>query len=184
MQNLDTKKEISIPKGRLRSPRYQKKHLDTKKDAPVKKCQNYFPTLFDIFRAGQKSSKSVKNIFRHSSRMFAQGENRQKCQKHVSALLDNFRAAPIFLPLLGGSERQRGRRQPVVQAQNLHYRTCSVGRARQSAVLQGKRPSVQGTKWYWFSCLSVWGGSLFPKALETSTAAMPFQRGRSFCAYG
>ena len=31
----------------------------------VKKCKKDFSILFDIFRAGQKSSKSVKNTFRH-----------------------------------------------------------------------------------------------------------------------
>ena len=53
----------------------------------VKKRQKYFSTLFDIFRAGQKSSKSVKNNF--------------------STLFDNFRAAPVFRSLLGGSDIER-----------------------------------------------------------------------------
>ena len=48
------------------------------------KVSKLFPTLFDIFRAGQKKSK--------------------KCQKYFSTLFDNFRTAPVFRPLLGGSE--------------------------------------------------------------------------------
>ena len=46
-----------------------------------RKVSKMFSTLFDIFRAWQKTSKivkSVKNVF------------------------DNFRAAPVFRPLLGG----------------------------------------------------------------------------------
>ena len=45
----------------------------------------------------QKSSKS----FRHFSTIFAQG---QKASKSFSTLFDNFRAAPFYRPLLGGSE--------------------------------------------------------------------------------
>ena len=38
----------------------------------VTKCQKYFSTLFDIFRAGQKkTSKIVKNDFRHFLAVFA-----------------------------------------------------------------------------------------------------------------
>ena len=38
MQNLDTKKEISIPKRRLRPPRYHKKDISIpKRDAPITK---------------------------------------------------------------------------------------------------------------------------------------------------
>ena len=47
--------------------------------------------LFDIFRAGQKTSKIVK-----------------KYQKYFRHFFDNFRAAPIFRPLLGGSEAGEG----------------------------------------------------------------------------
>ena len=37
----------------------------------VTKCQQYFSTLSNIFRAGQTTSKIVKNIFRHFSTIFA-----------------------------------------------------------------------------------------------------------------
>ena len=59
----------------------------------------------------QKTSKIVKKcqkVFRHFSTIFAQGKKRQKIvkkrQKSFSTLFDNFRAAPFFRPLLGGSE--------------------------------------------------------------------------------
>ena len=55
----------------------------------------------------QKSSKSVKNIFdtfRQFSRRAKKVKNRQKVSKYFSTLFDNFRAAPVFRPLLGGSE--------------------------------------------------------------------------------
>ena len=55
----------------------------------------------------QKSSKSDKNIFetfRHFSRRAKNVKNRQKVSKYFSTLFDNFRAAPVFRPLLGGSE--------------------------------------------------------------------------------
>ena len=49
-------------------------------------CQNVFSTLFDNFRAGQKTSKIVRNrqkVFRHFSTIFAQGKKRQKSSKIV-----------------------------------------------------------------------------------------------------
>ena len=52
----------------------------------------------------QKSSKSVKNIFdafRHFSRRAKNVKNRQKVSK---IFFDNFRAAPVFRPLLGCSD--------------------------------------------------------------------------------
>ena len=52
----------------------------------VKKCQKYFrhfSTLFDSFRAGQ---------------------TRQNSSKSVKIFFDNFRAAPVFRPLLWGSD--------------------------------------------------------------------------------
>ena len=54
-----------------------------------------------------KSSESVKNIFdtfRHFSRRAKNVKNRQKVSKIFSTLFDNFRAAPFFRPLLGGSD--------------------------------------------------------------------------------
>ena len=41
----------------------------------------------------KKTSKSVKNLFRHFSTFFAQDKNRQKVSK---IFFDNFRAAPYF----------------------------------------------------------------------------------------
>ena len=64
----------------------------------------------------QKTSKIVKECqkyFRHFSTFFAQGKNvknRQKVAKIFSTLFDNFRAAPVFRPLLGGSETFRPRK--------------------------------------------------------------------------
>ena len=55
----------------------------------------------------QKSSNSVKNTFdtfRHFSRRAKNVKNRQKVSKIFSTLFDIFRAAPVFRPLLGGSE--------------------------------------------------------------------------------
>ena len=55
----------------------------------------------------QKSSKSVKNIFddfRHFSRRAKKVKNHQKVLKIFSTLFDSFPAAPLFRPLLGGSE--------------------------------------------------------------------------------
>ena len=52
----------------------------------------------------QKSSKSVKDTFRHFSRRAKNVKNRQKASKSFSTLFDNFRAATFFRPLLGGSE--------------------------------------------------------------------------------
>ena len=55
----------------------------------------------------QKSSKSVKNIFdtfRHFSRRAKNVKNRQKMSKIFSTFFDNFRAAPVFRPLLGASD--------------------------------------------------------------------------------
>ena len=54
-----------------------------------------------------KSSKSVKkffDIFRQFSRRAKNVKNRQKVSKSFSTLFDNFRAAPVFRPLLGGSD--------------------------------------------------------------------------------
>ena len=58
----------------------------------------------------QKSSKSVKNMFdtcRHFSRRAKNVKNRQKVSNYFSTLLDNFRAAPVFRPLLGDLSRDR-----------------------------------------------------------------------------
>ena len=55
----------------------------------------------------QKSSKSVQNIldtFRQFSRRAQNVTNRQKVSKMFSTLFDNFRAAPVFRPLLGGPD--------------------------------------------------------------------------------
>ena len=53
----------------------------------------------------QKTSRSVKNIFRHFSTFFAQGKKRQKSSNIFFDTFDNFRAAAIFWPLLGASDR-------------------------------------------------------------------------------
>ena len=55
----------------------------------------------------QKESKSVKIIFdtfRHFSRRAKKVKNRQTVSKIFLTLFDNFRAAPVFQPLLGGSD--------------------------------------------------------------------------------
>ena len=62
-------------RGQRKGPR-QKKVRDRQKVSKI------VSTLFDIFRAGQKSSKIVKN--------------RQKVSKTFSTLFDNFCAAPVF----------------------------------------------------------------------------------------
>ena len=55
----------------------------------------------------QKSSRNVKKFF-DTFRQFSRGakivKNRQKVSKSFSTLCDNFRAAPFFRPLLGGSD--------------------------------------------------------------------------------
>ena len=52
----------------------------------------------------QKTSKIVKKMFRHFSTIFAQGKKCQKSSNSVKKFVDNFRAAPFFRPLLGGSD--------------------------------------------------------------------------------
>ena len=55
----------------------------------------------------QKKSKIVKKrqtVFRHFSRRAKSVKNRQKVSKIFSTLFDSFRAAPVFRPLLGGSD--------------------------------------------------------------------------------
>ena len=67
----------------------------------------------------QKTSKIVKKcqkVFRHFSTFFAQGkkrQNRQKVSKIFSTLFDIFRAAPIFRPLLGASEKRWATQRPL-----------------------------------------------------------------------
>ena len=54
-----------------------------------------------------KKTKSVKNIFdtiQHFWRRAKNVKNRQKVSKIFSTLFDNFRAAPVFRPLSGGSD--------------------------------------------------------------------------------
>ena len=59
----------------------------------------------------QKTSNIVKSVkkffdtFRQFSRRAKNVKNRQKVSKIFSTLFDNFRAAPVFRPLLGGSEK-------------------------------------------------------------------------------
>ena len=56
-------------------------------------------------RQKNQNRQKVSNYFRHFSTFFAQGKkvkNRQKVSKIFSTLFDNFRAAPVFRPLLGG----------------------------------------------------------------------------------
>ena len=64
--------------------------------------------------ATSKSVKSRQEYFRHFSTFFAQGKKRQKSSKSVqnvfSTLFDHFRAAPVFRPLWGGSDRRVFRR--------------------------------------------------------------------------
>ena len=55
----------------------------------------------------QKSPKRVKNIFDtfwQFSRRAKNAKNRQKMSKTFWTLFENFRAAPVFRPLLGGSD--------------------------------------------------------------------------------
>ena len=68
--------------------------------------------------AGGKGStskivKKCQTVFRHFSTIFAQGKKnvkyRQKASKSFSTLFDNFRAAPFFRPLLGGSDFMIGK---------------------------------------------------------------------------
>ena len=65
--------------------------------------------FFLVWFAGAtpESSKSVKkcfDTFRQFSRRAKNVKNRQKASKSFSTLFDNFRAAPFFRPLLGGSD--------------------------------------------------------------------------------
>ena len=52
----------------------------------------------------QKVSKSFFDTFRQFSHRAKNVKNRQKMSKSFSALFNNFRAAPFFWPVLGGSE--------------------------------------------------------------------------------
>ena len=69
--------------------RGQRKGATSKNIKNRQKVSKIFSTLFDIFHAGQKKSKIVK-----------------KCQKYFLTCFDNFRAAPVFRPLLGASEKR------------------------------------------------------------------------------
>ena len=51
-----------------------------------------------------KNRQKVSKNFQYFSTIFAQGKKRQKVSKTFSTLFDNFRAAPFFRPLLGGSD--------------------------------------------------------------------------------
>ena len=66
--------------------RGQRKGATSKMSKSVEKCQKFFDT------------------FRHFSRRAKNVRNRQKVSQIFSTLFDNFRAAPFFRPLLGGSE--------------------------------------------------------------------------------
>ena len=49
----------------------------------------------------------MSKIFDTFRQFFAQGKKRQKVSKIFSTLFDNFRAAPVFRPLLGGADKWR-----------------------------------------------------------------------------
>ena len=53
-----------------------------------------------IVKNRQKSSKSFSTLFDN----FRAGQKRQKSSKSVKYIFDSFRAAPVFWPLLGGSD--------------------------------------------------------------------------------
>ena len=58
--------------------------------------------------------KKRQKYFRHFSTFFAQAKNvknRQKVSKIFSTFFDNFRAAPVFRPVLGGSGKNTWRKQ-------------------------------------------------------------------------
>ena len=52
-----------------------------------------------------KNRQKCPKYFRHFSRRAKNVKNRQKVSKIFSTLFDNFRAAPVFRPLLGGSDK-------------------------------------------------------------------------------
>ena len=52
----------------------------------------------------QKSSKSVKNIFLTLFDIFRAGQKSSKCGKNILDTFQQFRVAPVFRPLLGGSD--------------------------------------------------------------------------------
>ena len=52
----------------------------------------------------QKSSKSVKNVFDTCRQFSRRAKKLQKSSKSVENVFDTFRAAPVFRPLLGGSD--------------------------------------------------------------------------------
>ena len=75
----------------------------------------------------QKTSQIVKKCqkyFRHFSTFFAQGKKRQKSSKSVKNF-DNFRVAPVFRPLLGGSESSL--RQDVLEKRAPSSRVLRCG---------------------------------------------------------
>ena len=87
-------------------------------------CRNSRTSVFQRIAKGaggkgprQKTSKIVKKcqkVFRHFSTIFAQGKKRQKTSKvskSFSTLFDNFRAAPVFRPLLQSTECFRYRKR-------------------------------------------------------------------------
>ena len=55
-------------------------------------------------RGHVKNRQKVSKVFRQFSRTAKHVKNRQKASKSFSTLFDNFRAAPSFRPLLGGSD--------------------------------------------------------------------------------
>ena len=80
--------------------------------SPAKSSKIYTTKILQHISAdcpGQKIVKKCQKYFRHFSTFFARRakqnfKNRQKMAKMFSTLFDNFRAAPVFRPLLGGSE--------------------------------------------------------------------------------
>ena len=86
------------------------------------------------FKKRQKSSKSAKNIFdtfRHVSRRAKKVKNRQKMSKIFSStFFDNFCAAPIFRPLLGGSDA--GQQPRPCDSQPPHFEIATSHLLRES----------------------------------------------------
>ena len=64
--------------------------------------------IHKVLLESRQSNKKCQKVFRHFSTIFAQGKKTSQIVKKCQKVFDNFRMAPVFRPLLGGSDNSGG----------------------------------------------------------------------------
>ena len=114
-----------------------------KKRRKSSKSVKSFSTIFDHFRAGKKTSKSVKKVFSTLFDYFRAGQKKsQKSSKSVKNVFLRFSRGTIFFrPRLGGSESCSGKTNAAQRLQDSTASLCRQQTTSDNHAKSAQKPS-------------------------------------------